>query len=151
MATLAPSGLLVVDRAIERYPVRPGGVTVVALSGDDELKVIDRYGGQVAELTAVGAGFGPTHPQPDSDATVLRDRGVPVAGIDPSQARCVRLFGPDSLPGSELSFTAAGDTTVVVGAPGGRVVDGDAPATELALEVKRATPRQEVEVELPPL
>ena len=35
MATLAPSGLLVVDRAIERYPVRPGGVTVVALAGDD--------------------------------------------------------------------------------------------------------------------
>ena len=147
MATLAPSGLLVVDRAVERYPVRPDGVTVVALRGDDELRIIDRYGGQVAELTAVGAPLGPS---PDADATVLRARGVPVAGLDPLQARCVRLFGPDSAPGSELSFTAAGDTTVIVGAPGGRVIDGDAPATELALEVRRAAARQEVEVELPP-
>ena len=149
MATLAPSGLLVVDRAIERYPVRPGGVTVVALGGDDQLRIIDRYGGQVAELTTVGAGFGPTHPTPDADATVLRARGVPVAGLDPSEARCVRLFGPDSAPGAQLAFTAVGDTTVAVGAPGGRVIDGDAPATELALEVRRAAPRPEVELELP--
>src|SRR6185312_4382724 len=133
-----------------RYPVRPGGVTVVALGGDDELKVIDRYGGQVAELTAVGAGFGPTHPRPDADATVLRGHGMPVAGLDPAEARCVRLFGPDSAPGAELSFTAVAETTVVVGAPGGRVIDGDAPATELALEVRRAAPRPAVEVELPP-
>src|SRR5947209_6961270 len=148
MATLAPSGLLVVDRAVERYPVRPGGVTVVALSGDDELRIIDRHGGQVAELTAIGAPLGPA---PDADATVLRSRDVPVAGLDPAGARCVRLFGPDSAPGAELSFTAVGDTTVVVGAPGGRVIDGDAPATELALEVRRAAPRDAVDVELPPL
>ena len=57
----------------------------------------------------------------------------------------MRLFGPDSAPGAQLSFTAVGDTTVVVGAPGGRVIDGDAPATELALEVRRAAPRPEVE------
>src|ERR1700749_660631 len=124
MATLAPSGLLVIDRAIERYPVRPGGVTVVALAGDDELRIIDRHGGQVAQLTVAGAGFGTGEP------------------------RSERLFGPDSAPGSEVSFTAVGDTTVTVGAPGGRVVDGDAPATDLALEVRRATPRQAVDVEL---
>ena len=126
MATLAPSGLLVVDRAIERYPVRPDGVTVVSLVGDDELTVIDRYGGQVAELTVAGAGFGTGEP------------------------RSERLFGPDSAPGSAVTFTAIGDTTVTVGAPGGRVVDGDTPATELALEVRRATPRQEAEAVLPP-
>jgi glycine cleavage system T protein (aminomethyltransferase) len=126
MATLAPSGLLVVDRAIERYPVRPGGVTVVNLVGDDELRIIDRYGGQVAELTVTGAGFGTGEP------------------------RAERLFGPESAPGSALTFTAVGDTTVTVGAPGGRIIDGDAPATELALEVRRATPRQAVELELPP-
>jgi aminomethyltransferase len=127
MATLAPSGLLVVDRAIERYPVRPDGVTAVALRGDDELRIIDRYGGQVAELTVTGAGFGIGEP------------------------RSERLFGPESAPGSTVSFTAVGDTSVTVAAPGGRVIDGDAPATELALEVRRATPREAVEAELPPL
>src|ERR1700727_3562676 len=98
MATLAPSGLLVVYRAIERYPVRPGGVTAVALSGDDELKIIDRYGGQLAELTVTGAGFGTGEP------------------------RSERLFGPDSAAGSEGCFTAGGDTTVTVGPAGGRVI-----------------------------
>ncbi|MGZ4178649.1 MAG: DUF1989 domain-containing protein, partial [Solirubrobacteraceae bacterium] len=89
-------------------------------------------------------------PAPDADATVVRARGVAVDGLAPDQARCVRLFGPDSAAGSELAFTAVGDTTVAVGAPGGRVVDGDSPATELALEIRRATPRQAVDVELPP-
>ena len=49
-----------------------------------------------------------------------------------------------------MSFTAAGDTTLIVGAPGGRVVDGDAPATELALEVRRATPRRRRRSSCPP-
>ncbi len=52
---------------------------------------------------------------------------------DFSDARCVRLFGPDSAPGSELSFIAVGETTVAVAAPGGRLIDGDTPATELAV------------------
>ena len=147
MATLAPSGLLVVDRAVERYAVTPGGATAIQLRGDDELRIIDRHGGQVAELTTAGAPFGPPA---DADATVVRAAGLPLDGIGPDQARCARLFGRQSPPGSALSFTAAGDTTVVVGAPGGRVVDGDAPATELALEVRRALPRPAGEVALPP-
>ncbi len=146
MVTLAPSGLLVVDRAVERYPVRPGGATTVALHGDDELSIIDRHGGQVAELTVVGAPLGPP---PDADATVLRSGALTVPGIRPDEARCVRLFGPDSAPGSVLSFNAVGETTVVVAAPGGRVIDGEQPATELGLVVRRASPRPVDDVPLP--
>ena len=43
------------------------------------------------------------------------------AGFGTGEPRSERLFGPDSAPGSEVSFTAVGDTTVTVGAPGGRV------------------------------
>jgi aminomethyltransferase len=159
MATVAPpalaAGLLVVDRALETYPVRPGGATVVDLHGDDRLRIVDRHGGQVAELTVIGAGFGPTHPAPDADATVLRDdRGGLAAalarrGLDVNEARCARLFGPQSNPGSELEFAAAGETTVVVAAPGGRVIDGEPPATELQIQVRRASPRPVDEAELP--
>jgi aminomethyltransferase len=149
MVTLAPSGLLVVDRAVERYPVRPGGATAVTLHGDDEVRIIDRFGGQVAELTVVGAPLGP---EPDADATVLRSgalTGLAPAHPRPDEARCVRLFGPDSAPGSALSFTAVDETTAVVAAPGGRVIDGEQPATELTLEVRRATPRAVDDVPLP--
>jgi aminomethyltransferase len=156
MATLAAptllGSLLAVDRALETYPVRPGGATVVELHGDDQVRLVDRHGGQVAELTAFGAPLGP---EPDADATVLRadagglatalaGRGLPVA-----DARCARVFGPGSDPGSAVELVAAGDTTLVVAAPGGRVIDGDTPATELQIQVRRATPRRPEEVELP--
>ncbi len=149
---LLSSGLLSSDPALELHPVRPGGATVVELGGDDELRVIDRHGGQVAELTAIGAPLGAA---PDADASVIR-RGGPLAaalsarGLKVSEARCTRLFGPDSAPGSELTLTAVGKTTVVVAAPGGRVIDGEAPATELQLLVRRATPRGREPSELPP-
>ena len=148
MATLAPSGLLVVDRAIERYPVRPGGVTVVALGGDDELRIIDRYGGQVAELTTVGAGFGPP-PRPTPTRRSCAPGECRWRGWIPLRRAACDCSGPIRRRAHELAFTAVGDTTVAVGAPGGRVIDGDAPATELALEVRRAAPRPEVELELP--
>ena len=147
MATLTAPGLLVVDRALEIHPVRPGGATVLSLHGDDQLTIVDRHGGQTAELTTTGAPFGPG---PDADATVLRSGAVSVPGLNPLEARCTRLFGPHSQPGSELEFRAVGETTVIVAAPGGRVIDGEAPATELQLRVRRAVPRSPDEIELPP-
>jgi len=154
MATLAPalspSGLLVLDRSLETYPVRPGAATVVPMAGDDRLTIVDQFGGQVAELTTLGAGFGGDEPPADADATVLRSGVVNVPGLRSDEARCARLFGPYSRPGATLEFTAVGDTTVIVAAPGGRVIDGDAPATELQLRVRRAIPRPADEIELPP-
>ena len=164
MATLASppvpllvAGLLAHDAGLETYPVRPGGATVVELAGDDQIRIIDRHGGQVAEVTAVGA---PVGIQADSDATLLRRLGrsgpdgfathLAGLGFDLAGARCARLFGPVSDPGSDVSLTAQGSATVVVAAPGGRLIDGDAPATGLTLEVRRAAPGARDEVPLPP-
>ena len=91
--------------------------------------IIDQFGGQVAELTTLGAGFGADQPPADADATVLRSGVVNVPGLRSGEARCARLFGPYSQPGATLAFTAVGETTVIVAAPGGRVIDGDAPAS----------------------
>jgi glycine cleavage system T protein (aminomethyltransferase) len=164
MATLAsaPSplvrGLLPRDPALETYPVRADGITVVALLGGDRVRIVDRHGGQVAEVTAVGAPLGPA---PDGPATVLRAlaempsaaegmaRALAGRGIDLHGARCARLFGPVSAPRSEVVMTAEGDTTLIVAAPGGRIVDGEQPATELLVEVNRNTPRPRSEIELP--
>jgi aminomethyltransferase len=120
------------------------------MAGDDRLTVVDQFGGQVAELTTLGAGFGADQPPADADATVLRSGVANVPGLRSEESRCARLFGPDSRPGATLEFTAVGETTVIVAAPGGRVIDGDAPATQLQLRVRRAVPRAADEVELPP-
>ena len=61
----------------------------------------------------------------------------------------VRLFGPDGAPGGSQAFACERDALIVVAAPGGRLVDGDPPASALVVEVKRDTPRAEVDGELP--
>jgi aminomethyltransferase len=152
MATLtAPArplvgGLLMPDPDLETYRVTPGRATALKLSGDDRVRIIDRHGGQVAELTALGVDgaddLAALGLRADAEASVL-------SAFTDREARCVRLFGPHSAPGSEISLTAEKETTLVVGAPGGRIVDGEQPATELWLEVRRATPRARAEVELP--
>ena len=150
-------GLLPRDPALETYPVRPGGATAVELAGDDRVRIVDRHGGQVAEVTVAGDAGGSALPgvgAQDAEATVLRGGALagPLRsrGLDVREARCARLFGPASGPGETVELTAAGDCTLVVAAPGGRLIDGDAPATELSLEVRRARPRPRAERELPP-
>jgi aminomethyltransferase len=129
-------GLRPIDRAFESWWVRPGGSTTVQLRGDDRVTVIDPDGGQPAELIARA---------PDG----REDFGA-LGAVSEATAGVLRLFGRDSAPGSSQSFDCERDVLLVVAAPGGRVVDGDPPASALVVEVRRATPRPEAQVDLPP-
>ena len=51
---LEPTGLRRPEPGLEFYRVAPGGATAIDLHGDDRVRVIDRHGGQRAELTARG-------------------------------------------------------------------------------------------------
>jgi aminomethyltransferase len=119
------SGLKPVDRSFESWWVRPGASTTVELRGDDRVTIVDPDGGQPAELTC-------------DDPGALGERKSPI-----------RLFGPDSRPGESQSFAVERDVRLTVAAPGGRIVDGDPPASALIVEIKRAAPRPEIELELP--
>ena len=158
-------GLKPVDPAFESHWVRPGGATVLAISPDDRLTVIDPDGGQPAEVTVLApdgrddaAALGAAAQAP---ATVLRAlvrgrrvqrvparRCTPVAWTrrrrwrSPSSAR-TRRRAPRRRSGADR------EAVVVVAAPGGRLVDGDAPASALIAEIRRATPRAAEEIELP--
>ncbi len=76
MATFAPvllDGLLTRNPALETFPVRAGGLTVIELAGDDRVEIVDLYGGQVAEVTVLGAPVGlppRTRPRPRCAAIV---------------------------------------------------------------------------------
>jgi aminomethyltransferase len=132
MATglLLPGGLLAPDPALETYRVAPGGAIEVRLAGDDRIRIIDRHGGQVAVLSG----------------------GLEAVGLseDRNGSSTARVFGPESRPGESVELTADREARLTVAAPGGRIVDGEAPATELMVEVRRAIPRTREEVELPP-
>jgi aminomethyltransferase len=166
-SNLLISGMRVPDPYLEQYWVRPGGATVLALAPEDRITVIDRDGGQLAEVTAltpdgedasdaIGA-------RADAPATVLRSLVASVAvgadevaqdiasrGLNPIEAMAARLFGEWSPPGSSQSFTAGRPVVVVVAAPAGRVVDGASPPSDLVVEVRRTVPRTHEEMELPP-
>jgi aminomethyltransferase len=128
MATITPArrnlvgGLLARDPALETYRVAPGGATEISLHGDDRVRILDRHGGQTAHLSG------------GLEALGLKER---------------RLFGPDSPPGAHVDLAAADEATLLVSAPGGRIVDGDPPATELLIEIRRASPSQRDTYELP--
>jgi aminomethyltransferase len=161
MAVLV-DGLLAPEPGLETYRIAPAGAAVVNVAGDDRIRIVDRHGGQVAELTALSAegneDFGSVGLRADAPASVLRGlvaggdgflAQLRPRGLNPHDAGAARLFGTESAPGSEVSLRAERDATLVVAAPGGRIVDGEQPASELLLEVRRATPRARTEVELP--
>jgi aminomethyltransferase len=112
-------GLLPADPARESYRVRPGASTTVVLQPEDVLTVRDVHGAQRALLT--------------SDEFGTAD-----------------LFGPASPPGAEETFRATRASAVTVEAPPGEpVVEGGVPASDLQLEIRRATPRDDNEPALP--
>jgi aminomethyltransferase len=165
--TLLTPGLKPVDPSFESWWVRPGGATVVAVRPGDRLTVRDPDGGQPAEVTVLDAegaeDAAAIGARADAPATVLvgavNSAHPPAApflaelrrrGLKPHDARAIRLFATDSRPGASESFTAARAATVVVAAPGGRVVEGSWPASALTVEIVRAEPPTTGgEVELP--
>ena len=127
------NGLRPTEPGLEFYRVVPGGSTEVAIQGDDRIRLIDRHGGQTAELTARGGG------------------GLAAFGVEAeAKSGGLTLFGRDSSPGSEITLTAEGATTLTVTAPGGRIIDGDPPPSELLIEIRRAAPQTRDQLELPP-
>ena len=158
-------GLLPEDPFLETYLVRPGGATVFALAPDERVTVVDKDGGQVAEVTVLDASgrddAAALGASADAPATVVRDAlanrngsllvgELAARGLDPAEASAVRLFGEWSPPGSSQAFRADRAVTVVVAAPGGRIVDGAPPPSELLVEVRRVTPRAYEQFEVPP-
>jgi len=146
-------GLRPLDRSFESWWVRPGSARAVELHAGDRVTIRDPDGGQQAELTVVPDALGL---RMDAPATVLQAggdapflRSLHDRGVRPDEARAARLFGPDSSPGDSQSFDVERDALLVVAAPGGRLVDGDPPASALIVEIKRHVPRKPAEVPLP--
>ncbi|HVD56863.1 MAG TPA: DUF1989 domain-containing protein, partial [Thermoleophilaceae bacterium] len=163
--TTLVSGLKPDDRSFESWWVRPGSATVVEVRAGDRVNVIDPDGGQVAELTALSSDgrddLDALGARADAPAGVLRalvESGpgdgflgpLHARGLRPHDARALRLFASNGRPGGSQAFDCERDVVLVVAAPGGRLVDGDPPSSALVVEVKRANPREDAELELPP-
>lgn len=158
-------GLKPVDRSLETHWVRPGAATALRLEPGDRLTVINHDGGQVAELTVLdlegGEDAAALGVAADSPATVVRGllaeggadgflARLHAEGLVPAEARALRLFGRETRRGEAETLAAGRASIAIVAAPGGRVVEGDWPASPLLVEVERAVAREPDPVELPP-
>jgi aminomethyltransferase len=113
-------GLLPRDPARETYRVRPGGQVILALEPGDRVTVRDVHGGQSALASSEGLGL------------------------------AADLFGPQSAPGAEERFEVDRKAALAVSAPEGTpVVEGGVPASDVLVEVLRASPREERDPSLP--
>ena len=101
-------GLLPPDPSLERYWVRPGGVTVFMLAPDDRMTLVDVDGAQPAEITVIGADgsddTGALGMKSGAPATAINSSHLP--GMDPAAPRAVRVFGEYSPPGASQGFRA---------------------------------------------
>ena len=120
-------GLIPEDPFLETYLVRPGGATVFTLASGERMNVVDKDGGQVAEVTVLdssgrddAAALGASA---DAPATVVREAlgnrngsllvgELGALGLDPADATALRLFGEWSPPGS--SHEIAGPERICV-------------------------------------
>jgi aminomethyltransferase len=164
---LIEPGLPKFEPGTERYRVIGGGALVLGLSAGDRLILIDREGGQRAEiaafspdgredasalgLAAVGRAVGISRLLAGSDdaaravASALRTRGLP------SQiAKAADIFQHDSRAGESASLTAARACIVVIHAAGGPMAVADGiPPTDLVVVVKRRDPLSQAAPPLP--
>jgi aminomethyltransferase len=113
-------GLLPPDPARETYRVSPGETRILTLEPGDRLTVRDVHGAQRALLVS-------------QELELEAD-----------------LFGPGSPAGAEETFDATRAAVVSASAPPGEpVVEGGVPASDLLVEVRRATPREDRDPALP--
>ena len=163
---LREPGLFLLQPGIERYRVKGGGATTIALNAGDKATIIDVEGRQRCELVVLS-------PDGKEDAAALGAKadGKP-EGLASLLERCeandallrffkrqlveargvpaVQLFGGDTRPETEETFKAERDVVCVVTAPGRPMqVDEQSPPTELRIIVRRVSLRAPLEIVLP--
>lgn len=148
-------GLPLLPLGTQRHVVPGGGSRAVSLRAGDEIRLIDREGGQAAEIVAfrpdgradvgligavaagVPAGLRATLLASRSGAAVRRR--LDATGFDLGAAGAARAFGPGSRPGDFADYTAQGDGLLLVAAPGGPMDPSQQDtATELIVYIRRA-------------
>jgi aminomethyltransferase len=164
---LREPGLLRLDPGTERYRVRGGGATVLALNAGDRITITDVEGCQPCELfvftsdgheAAESLGVRSQGNATGLDS-ILADDGadsqylgaaLQQRGISLGEARAARLLSGDTRPGDGKSLTAERDVICVIIAPGGPMrVDQQNPPTDLRVIINRAHVSKPHELPLP--
>jgi aminomethyltransferase len=152
---------------LERHTVAGGGAILFEVETGDKVSIGNVEGGQVCEIVAIDRASrcdptilgvpgnsnaaGLKALLADDDPSLRRFRaGVERRGIDLSAAQAVRIFGQATPAGTQESFVAERDATLIIAAPGGpMLVDSQDTTTPLTVLLQRARPKSVLKFELP--
>ncbi len=161
-------GLPILPDDMERHPVAPLGSLLVRIEAGDEITVQDREGLQPAELVFFDTGGASDAAMLGATATggaevtqALLSRGGGSAermraalserGLDLARAQAVHVFLEGSRAGDMQRFTATTDGSLIVSAAGAPMSPHEQNApTELAVYIRRRTPREHGDSLAPP-
>ncbi|WP_085308324.1 DUF1989 domain-containing protein [Planktotalea arctica] len=151
----------------ERYVVEGAGAILVPIHAGDRIAITNDEGGQPCEIVAVNK-LGRLSPEilgqsssasadglkallTSSDQSLRGLRmGIEARGIDLAQTGAITLFGAATPAGTQESFTANAEGTVIIAAPGGPMdFEAQNTATPLTVMVTRSKLNQHVRFELP--
>ena len=150
----------VLDPAVERLVIPPGGSTTFDLAAGESLEISLDEGGQPIELCALsptGAddlpALGLIGTAPSRAARAVMTSGDPDAlrvrarlarrGLDPASVPAAHLFGPDAPRGETVRLTVTRDTTLFVAAPAEPMLVWDqTPPGGATLRIRRAQIRR---------
>ncbi len=152
---------------VERYTVRGAGAILVEVEAGDTITVGNVEGGQAGELVALdnegrsdpailgvpgnsnAAGLKALLAGTDESLRGFRKK-IERRGIDLSKASAVRIFDAETPAGTEETFVAQRNGSLIVAAPGGPMLaDAQDTATPLTVILKRARIRSVQKFELP--
>ena len=144
-------GLRVLPPGVERYFVQGGGLSIIEISAEDKIDIINDEGKQTCELIVFNSkgksdlsilNLKENGNANFSKKAILQDEKVSKLfkskNIDISKAKSSIIFDKDCLVGEKITLTSKDKCTVMIAAPGGAMnVHEQNPPTDLTVFLKK--------------
>ena len=140
-------GLRSLPPGVERYFVQGGGLSVIEISAEDKIEIINDEGKQIAELIVFNSkgkcdlsilNLKENGNASFSKKAILQDKKISKLfkrkNIDISKAKSSVIFNKDCLVGEKITLTSKDKCTVMIAAPGEAMnVHEQNPPTDLTI------------------
>ena len=145
-------GLRVLPPGVERYFVQGGGLSVIEISAEDKIEIINDEGKQTCELIVFNSkgksdlsilNLKENGNADFSKKAILQDKKISklfeYKNLDINKAKSSKIFNEDCLVGEKISLTAKDKCTVMVAAPGEAMnVHEQNPPTDLTVYLNKS-------------
>ena len=153
-------GLRSLPPGVERYLVKGGGLSVIALDPDDKVEITDTEGKQKCEIIVFNKDGNPDcsllglkeKNDPKNIKKILSDKNesafqaastLKKRNLDVGKAKASILFSDESEAGEKINLVSKDKCTCIFSAPGNAMkINEQNPPTDLLLMIRRSKPKK---------